>query len=179
MSRKILIISSTPRDKGNSEVLCQEFARGARESGNSVVHTVLRNKTIQSCKGCLVCLKHGKCLFQDDMNSIQKDFLTADVIVMATPVYFYSISAQLKAVIDRTVPIYSQMKKKEFYFILTATDGNKANMNTAVACIRGFTDGCLENSVERGILYGTGLQNIGAAEKSKFMIEAFQMGKEV
>ena len=102
--KNILILSGSPRKGGNSDLLCDEFLRGAQESGNKVEKIFLRNKKIGYCNACYYCKKSGgKCTIQDDMSEILDKMQAADVIVLASPVYFYSIDAQMKAVIDRSV----------------------------------------------------------------------------
>ena len=120
MTKKVLILSSSPRRGGNSDTLCNEFMRGAIESGNEAEKVFLRDKTIHYCTGCSTCSLHGKpCPQKDDAAEIIEKMVAADVIVMATPVYFYTMSAQMKTLIDRCCGLYTEMKNKEFYFIVT------------------------------------------------------------
>ena len=95
MNKKVLIISSSPRKGGNSEMLAAAFAKGAREAGNQVETVYLREKQVGFCKGCLVCLKLGHCVIQDDAVEIAAKMHDADVLVFATPVYYYCVSGQL------------------------------------------------------------------------------------
>ena len=114
--KKILILSSSPRRGGNSDTLCDEFLRGAIESGNEAEKIFLRDKNINYCTGCSVCSMYGKpCPQKDDMSEIVEKMLAADVIVMATPVYFYTMSAQMKTLIDRCCARYTEIKNKEFF----------------------------------------------------------------
>ena len=123
MSKNILILSSSPRRGGNSDTLCDEFMRGAIESGNQVEKIFLRDKNIHPCTGCSVCSRYKKpCPQKDDVAEVIEKMLAADVIVMGTPVYFYAMSAQMKMMIDRCCGPYTEMKNKEFYFIATAAD---------------------------------------------------------
>lgn len=89
------------------------------------------------CTGCGVCNSTHKCVQKDDMAEIMDKMVNADVIVFATPVYFYTMDAQLKTLIDRTVPRYTEMVDKEVYYILTAADTNAANLEKTVESIRG------------------------------------------
>ena len=98
-------------------MLCNRFAEGAKESGNNVEKIFLASKNIGYCKGCGVCNNTHKCIQNDDMKEILDKMVNADVIVLATPVYFYSVSGQMKCFIDRTVPRYTEIKNKDFYFI--------------------------------------------------------------
>lgn len=115
MSKKVLILSGSPRKGGNSDVLCDEFARGAAERGNAVEKIRIAEKTVGYCRACYFCKKSGgACVIKDDMAEILQKMIDADVIVLSSPVYFYSIDAQLKAVIDRTVARRLEVKNKEF-----------------------------------------------------------------
>ena len=143
MSKKILIISSSPRKGGNSDLLCDEFMKGARGAGHDVEKVRLAEKRIGYCRGCGVCNDTHACLQKDDMEELLDKLLEADVIVLATPVYFYTLCGQMKTFIDRTVPRYLDIRDKEFYFILAAAEDNRANMERTVECFRGFLD-CLE-----------------------------------
>ena len=95
MDKKVLIISSSPRKGGNSETLAAAFAKGAREAGNQVETVYLREKQVGFCKGCLACLKLGHCVIQDDAVEIAAKMHDANVLVFATPVYYYCVSGQL------------------------------------------------------------------------------------
>lgn len=118
MSKKVLILSGSPRKNGNSDILCDEFAKGATEAGHNVEKIHVSEKNIHPCIACYHCSKNsGACVFKDDMAEILQKMIDADVLVLASPVYFYSIDAQLKAVIDRTVARWLEVKNKEFYYI--------------------------------------------------------------
>lgn len=104
MNKNVLILSGSPRKGGNSDLLCDEFLRGALEAGNQAEKIFIRGKKIAPCSACYYCKDHGgACAIKDDMAEILDKMQAADVIVMASPVYFYSIDAQMKAVIDRCV----------------------------------------------------------------------------
>ena len=104
MSKRILILAGSPRKNGNSVALCRAFARGAEESGHQVETIFLRDKKIGFCLACYHCKKSGGiCIIKDDMADILEKMNAADVFVMASPVYFYSVDAQMKALIDRRV----------------------------------------------------------------------------
>ena len=145
MTKKVLILSSSPRRGGNSDTLCDEFMQGAIESGNEAEKVFLRDKTIHYCTGCSTCSLHEKpCPQKDDAAEIIEKMVAADVIVMATPVYFYTMSAQMKTLIDRCCGLYTEMKNKEFYFIVTAAEDDRKLMERTVDTFQGFLD-CLEN----------------------------------
>ena len=176
MSKRVLILSSSPRKRGNSNALCDRFMEGAIEASHQVEKVVLAEKTIHYCTGCYACRKNGRCAQKDDMAQILDSMVAADVIVLATPVYFYSMCAQMKTVIDRTVARYTKIAKKDFYFIVTAADSNKAAMEPTIAGFRAFTS-CLPGAKEKGIVYGTGAWEVGDILTSRAMKYAYEMGK--
>ena len=104
--------------------------------------------------------------------------IAADVIVMATPVYFYTMNGQMKTLIDRTCPRYTRISNKEMYFIMTAAVDRKEALERTVEGFRGFTS-CLSGAQEKGIIYGTGSWNIGDIKGSTAMTQAYEMGKNV
>ena len=106
MRKNVLIISSSPRKGGNSETLAASFAKGAQDAGNHVETVWLREKQIGFCKGCLACLKAGHCVIKDDAAEIAAKMHDADVLVFATPVYYYSVSGQFKTMLDRANPLF-------------------------------------------------------------------------
>ncbi|MDO4371901.1 MAG: flavodoxin family protein, partial [Clostridia bacterium] len=114
--KKILILEGSPRRNGNSAILSEEFARGAQEAGCSVERVRIADKKIAGCLGCNACYRNsGACIQKDDMAEVRERMLAADAIVLASPIYFYSMTAQLKAVIDRTYAFYPQLEGKTFY----------------------------------------------------------------
>ena len=177
--KNVLIISSSPRKNGNSDTLCDRFAEGAKESGNTVEKIFLASKNIGYCTGCGVCNDTHKCVQNDDMKEIIEKMLKADVIVFATPVYFYSMNGRMKNFIDRTVPRYTDISNKEFYFIMTSADTEKSNLNRTLEAFRGFTEDCLEGAKESGIIYGTGAWQIGEIKNTPAYNESYEMGRRV
>lgn len=110
MMKKILILEGNPRRNGNSAILSDEFARGAEEAGCSVEKNRVAGKKVAGYLGCNACYRNGgACVQKDDMAEIREKMLEADVIVLASPIYFYSMTARMKAVIDRTFAFYSQL----------------------------------------------------------------------
>ena len=174
--KKILILSGSPRKNGNSDMLCDEFMRGAVESGHQVEKIRVAEKNIGFCRGCYACKDTGKCVIKDDMAEVLQKMIDTDVFVLASPVYFYSIDAQLKAVIDRTVARWLEVKDKEFYYIVTAADEELTSAETTIACFRGYAD-CVEGAKEKGIVYGMGAYEKGEIKGMKAMVEAYEMGK--
>lgn len=177
MSKKVLIIGGSPRLNGNSDWLCKEFARGAAESGNQVEYITLTDKKIGFCTACYAC-QSGLCPQKDDAEFIIKKMLAADVLVLATPVYFYTMSAQLKALIDRSVMVYPQIQNKDFYYIMTMADTVEENFKGTIEALRGFVD-CCENSRECGMIKASGVYQKGEVQNTAFPLASYNMGRSV
>jgi multimeric flavodoxin WrbA len=157
MNKKVLVLSSSPRKGGNSDLLCDQVTIGAQESRHHAEKISLREKNINYCMGCGTCINRSKgCSQKDDMSEVLEKMIAADVIVMATPVYFYTMCSQMKTLIDRTCARYTEISNKEFYFIVIAVDNNKRAMERTLEEFRGFTF-CLGGAKEKGIIFGTGV----------------------
>lgn len=179
MSKKILILSSSPRRGGNSDRLCERFLAGAQEAGHEAEKVFLKDYKIGYCTGCGTCFNGARpCPQRDDADGILDKMIAADVIVMATPVYFYTLCAQMKTLIDRACARYLEMRNKEFYFIVSAAERSVPAMERTVECFRGFLD-CLENPREKGVIYGVGAWRVGEIEGTPAMEEAYQAGLHV
>lgn len=178
MGKKVLILSGSPRKGGNSDLLCDEFMRGALESGHEVEKIRVQERKIACCTGCYACSDTGICAIKDDMTDIMQKMIDCDVMVLASPVYFYSVSAQLKAVIDRTLCRWTEVKNKEMYYIMTAGDEDRSSLDTTLACFRAYAN-CVEGAVEKGVIYGTGVYLAGEVKDTNYMQEAYEMGKMV
>ncbi len=177
--KKVLVLSASPRKGGNSDLLCDRFMLGAKQAGNQVEKIFFRNKKIHYCLGCGVCQGNGgTCVQKDDMAEILEKMIAADVIVMATPVYFYTMNAQMKTLIDRTCSRYTEIKSKDFYFIVAAADSSKRAMERTLEGFRAFTS-CLSRAKEKGIVYGTGAWQLGDIKGNPAMKEAYEMGRKV
>ena len=174
----VLAISASPRKGGNSDVLCDQFLKGAKEGGHDVSKIRLAEKNISPCIACYGCMDTGVCVKKDDMAEIQQAMVNADVIVLATPVYFYCMNAQMKIMIDRCLARYRAMVGKKIYFIATAADPQHSALDETLAGLRGFLR-CLPDAQECGIIYGTGTWDKGDVYKHPALKQAYQMGKEV
>lgn len=179
MGKNVLVLSSSPRKNGNSDILCNQFVKGAEESGHNVKKVYVSDMKINFCTGCGSCNSTGKCVQNDDMTEMYEKLQKADVIVFATPVYFYSMAAQLKVFIDRLAPVYTRLINKEVYIFVTAWDSDRANLESTVEAVRGLTRDCMEGTVERGVILGGGAVAKGEIKSLSDYEEAYKMGREV
>ena len=177
--KNVLIISASPRKNGNSDILCDRFAEGAKLSGHKVEKVFLASQNIGYCRGCGVCNTTHKCVQKDDMAEILDKMVEADVVVLATPVYFYTMDGQMKTFIDRTVPRYTEITDKDFYFIMTAANTEKSSLERTMEAFRGFTEDCLNGAKEAGIIYGVGAWNVGEIKTTPAYNEAYELGKSL
>lgn len=179
MNKKILILSGSPRHGGNSDMLCDQFIKGAQENGHDVEKYIIADHKIAWCTGCYYCQTHdGECAKKDDMEQLMPKILEADMLVFASPVYMYSISAQLKTVFDRMVAKYETIADKELCYIMTSAEDEPTTMDTALACMRGMAD-CIPGSKEVGIIYGKGAYEKGEIKSTPAYEAAYQLGKSI
>lgn len=121
MNKKVVVISSSPRKGMNSDTLCDEFVKGAIDGGNDAVKYFLEDIEFSSCKACYKCKTPEMKCFQDDgIAGILDDMMAADVIVYATPVYYFEMCGTLKMFFDRCYPIFRHLENKDFYIIMAA-----------------------------------------------------------
>lgn len=173
--KNILIISSSPRKNGNSQILCEQFKKGAEEKGHTVTLIRLMEKKIGFCRACDGCMRNdGTCVLNDDMEEILKLFQKADVLVLATPVYFYGISAQMKTFIDRTYPIWQHLGKKEVYYIISAGLGEDI-LERSLGDLDGFVEHLEEYRIA-GRIYATDVMEAGLVKNLDVFEKAYQMG---
>ena len=179
MGKTVLIVSSSPRKNGNSETLADAFAKGAREAGHSVETVRLREKQLGFCKGCLTCLKLGHCVIQDDAVEIAAKMHDADVLVFATPVYYYSVCGQLKTMLDRANPLFgSDYAFTEAYLLATAADDGRSTFDGAKKAVQGWVD-CFSRCTLAGTVFAGGVNGVGEITGRPALEQARRMGMGV
>lgn len=179
MSKNILVISTSPRKGGNSETLADAFIRGANESGHATEKICLYDKTIGFCKGCLACLKSHRCVIHDDADDIAQKMSTADVLVFATPIYYYEMCGQMKTMLDRANPLYdSDYQFREVYLLAAAAETEESAIDGAVKGLAGWIE-CFPNSRLAGTVFGGGADAVGTIQGKPALKRAYEMGKTV
>ena len=169
MNKKVLILSSSPRKGGNSETLAAAFAKGALEAGNQVETVHLREKNYGFCRGCLACLKLGHCVIRDD----------ADVLVFATPVYYYSVSGQLKTMLDRANPLYNtDYAFTNAYLLATAAEDEPETVDGTRTAVQGWVD-CFPRCELVDTIFAGGVNDVGDIAGHPALEKAYQAGKSV
>ncbi len=178
MSKKILIISTSPRPHGNSSALADKFAEGALESGNIVEKICLAGKRIEFCRGCFACQESKRCAIGDDAEKIIRKMHSADALVFATPVYFYGMSGQMKTLLDRTNSIFdSDYSFRDIYLLASAADEDASAIDGTISGLENWIT-CFPKASLKGVVRGVGLTNPGDLLKApKKIKEAYEMGK--
>lgn len=180
MSKKILILSTSPRKNSNSDTLAEEFAKGAREAGHTVEKISLIGKDIQFCRGCLACQRTMRCVIRDDADQIvQEKMLHADVLVFATPIYYYEMSGQMKTLLDRANPLYpSDYAFRDVYLIAAAAEDGDEVWSRAASGLEGWID-CFPKAHLSGVIFGGNATDAGTIQGSPAIQKAFDAGKAI
>jgi len=172
--KEVIIISGSPRKGGNTDLLADEFARGATEVGGHVRKYFLGDYDLsffqESDQQGM-----GANARQDAAEVITRELVHADVIVLASPVYFLNITGQMKTFIDRTFSHFMEISDKEFYYITACVDPYESTADYAIEGFRGFTK-CLPNATERGYVKAFGMGMKGAVKGTEFMTQAYELG---
>ena len=175
---KILILTGSPRKNGNSAALADAFTRGAREAGHEVVRFDAAFRKVHPCIACNSCGMNGPCVFKDDFESVREHLISADCVVFATPMYYFGISAQLKAVIDRFYAVNGaiHVPKKA---VLLMTYANTA-ASEAVP-IRSHYEVLLKylGWTDAGQVIASGVWPAGAVRHTRYPEMAYQLGRTV
>ena len=152
---------------------------GASEAGNEVTLISLTWKDIHFCTGCLACQKTGKCVIHDDMNDMQEIVRTSDVLVFATPIYYYEMSGQMKTFLDRLNPLYiADCQFKDVYLLASAAEEDEYAMKRAKSSLEGWIE-CFPQSHFAGSVFAGGMTNPGMAKGSAAFEEARKAGMNV
>ena len=179
MNKKVLIISSSPRKGGNSEKLAEAFAIGAMESGNAVETIYLREKSFHFCKGCFACQKLGHCVIADDAVEIAAEMHDANVLVFATPVYYYSVSGQLKTMLDLANPLYgTDYAFTKVYLLAAAAENEPETVEGAKKAVQGWVD-CFDRAEFTGTVFAGGVNDVGDIAGHLALETAHKMGADI
>lgn len=175
--KRVVIIEGSPRRGGNTDLLADEFARGAEEAGGSVYKYLLDDFDLKFFSEANQRMGQNP-MEADKVEKLVQQLVDADVIVLSCPVYFLNITGQMKTFIDRTFSHFMEIKDKEFYYITACADPIESTANYAIEGFRGFTK-CIPNATERGYVKAIGMGAKGAVKNTKFMTEAYELGLSI
>ncbi len=179
MAKKICVIKTSLRLNSNSDQLADAFIQSAKESGNDVIEISLKDKKIAFCKGCLGCQKLGHCVIDDDANIITEKIKQADVIVWATPIYYYEMSGQMKVMIDRANSLYtSNYQFRDVYLLSTAAENEDGVDHRAINGLKGWV-ACYPKSHFVGSVFAGGVDGPNTIKDHPALKKAYDMGKAI
>lgn len=179
MSKKVIILSISLRKNSNSNLLARSFAEGAKDAGNDVEFISLAGKNIAFCTGCLACQKTGSCVIKDDAIEIAEKVLNADVIVFATPIYYYEMSGQMKTLLDRMNSMFPKNYKfRDIYMLSTAAEDEDYVPERALSGLQGWID-CYPKALLKGSVFCGGVSAPLDIKNNSKLNEAYKMGKEI
>ena len=175
---KILVITGSPRKNGNSNTLAEHFIRGAKEAGHEIVRFDAAFKNVHPCIACNKCGMNGECMFKDDFEFVRKHISDADMVVFATPMYYFGISAQIKAVIDRFYAINGSIHVPKKAALLmtyanTAASDAKPILSHYEVLLNylGWSDA--------GQVIAPGVWPAGAVNHTKYPEQAYRLGRNL
>jgi multimeric flavodoxin WrbA len=174
---KTVILFGSPRKDGNTHVLVDAFARRLREKQHEVSVLYLGDLNICPCRGCLSCLEKGECAIDDDMEQVSRHIREAEVVVYATPIYWFAPSAQLKLVMDRSIAFLdgdysSRVRGKKAVTLITCADASHDTCQPALDIFR-------KTFELLGMTYAGHVEAVGCADKGKVGSEMLQAAKRV
>lgn len=179
MQKNVLVIASSLRKNGNSNTLANAFVDGAKASNHNVEIIYLANYNIEFCKGCLSCQTTHQCVIKDDMALILEKMKNADVLAFATPVYFYSMTGQMKTLLDRTNPLYDHdYKFKDIYLLASSADESMQAIDGTIKELSGWIE-CFENTKLVNTVLANGVTNVNDIVNHDALNKAYQLGKEL
>jgi multimeric flavodoxin WrbA len=185
---KVLGIMGSPRRKSNTEILLDKALEGAKEAGAEVEKVLISKLKISPCLEIYACLKDGNCAIRDDMQLLYKKLLEADHIIFASPMFFYGITSQAKAIIDRCQALWvrkhvlgigkeDKRVRRGVFISVGATQGKKL-FDGAVLTVKYFFDAV--GVKYSGDLLVRGIDNKGQIEENPAVLEdAFRLGQEL
>lgn len=179
---KIIVLQGSHNRNGSTSILVEHFTRGAEESGHQVQRIDVAEKRINQCTGCNTCRNDGPCILselRDDNHQIRKAILDADMLVFATPLYYYGMSAQLKTVIDRFYAYNSSINRKHLKSALLAAASN--NEDWSYDALRSHYKAmvCYLNLDDEGMVLGKGCGTPDMTKKTIFPNNAYELGKNL
>jgi len=177
--KKVLIVSTSPRLNSNSEALAKAFAEGAQAAGHETEVISLRGKTVNFCRGCFVCQEKLRCVIRDDADEICQKALRADVLVFATPIYYYEMSGQLKTLLDRLNPLFpSDYAFRDVYLLTAAAEAEEHVPQRAASGLAGWVE-CFERARLAGQVFMGGVTAAGENPAHPALKQAYQMGNKI
>lgn len=176
---KIIILEGSPNRKGSSNLLADCFKQGAEEAGHTVEIIDAAHADIHPCTGCIHCGYEGPCVQKDEIDRIRPKILEADMLVFATPLYYYGMSAQLKVLIDRFCAFNSSVQRRHMKSALLAAAWNSDDWTFEALESHYKTLVRYLNLTDMGMVLGAGCGTPSMTRHSKFPQQAYNLGNRL
>lgn len=176
---KIIILQGSPNKNGSTSILADNFAKGAREAGHIVETLDITRMNIKPCTGCVACGYEGPCVQKDDNEIVKSKLLSCDMLVFATPLYYYGMSAQLKTVVDRFCSYNSSLNSRHLKSALLAVAWNSDDWTFDALEVHYKTLVRYINFEDMGMILGYGCGTPSMTSRSKYPDEAYKLGKSL
>ena len=175
----ILVLFASPNTNGSTRILTDYFTKGAKEAGHVVKSIDLNRTGINPCLGCIACEYHGPCVQDDDMDEIRYAILNADMLVFATPLYYFGMTSVLKTVIDRFIAFNQDLQDKHLKSALlsVAADHAPDTFDALSAHYKKIAD--YLNFNDQGMVLGLGCAAPPMTMKSPYPQAAYELGKKL
>ena len=170
---------ASPNSKGSTSILAEQFRKGAEESGHEVEMINVCELNINPCTGCVACGYEGDCVQRDDNGLIRKALLSCDMVVFATPLYYYGMSAQLKAVVDRFCAYNSSLNRRHLKSALIAVAWNSEDWTFEALTAHYRTLVRYINFEDMGMILGYGCGSPSMTRASSYPEQAYRSGRSL
>lgn len=176
---KIVVLTGSPRRNGNSAYLADRFIQGAQEKGHEIYRFDCAFRQVEPCRACNRCGMDGPCIFNDDFSELRPHLIEADMVVFATPMYYFGISAQMKRVIDRFYAINGKIKGlyKKAAYLMTYANTAKSDAEPMLLHYRTMMVYLGWESV--GEVVAPGVWTAGSVRDTDYGDKAYRLGKSL
>lgn len=175
----ILVLKGSPNKDGSTSMLVSEFVRGAREAGHAVYAMDITNMDIEPCGGCVVCGYEGYCVKTDQMHEVSSAVLASDMVVFATPLYYYGMTAQLKTVVDRMIAYNKSLRAKGMKSALISVGWNDDDWNFDALNVHYDSLVRYLNFEDKGRVLALACGTPDLTKESSYPEQAYQLGKNL
>ena len=176
---KIVVLMGSPNRNGSTAMLTEQFCKGAEESGHTVEVLNVCDMNILPCTGCVACGYEGNCVQRDDNHVIRRALLNSDMVVWATPLYYYGLSAQLKTVIDRFCSYNSSLHRRHLSSALLAVAWNADDWTFDALTAHYQTLVRYLGLQDRGMVLGYGCGSPSMTRATSYPAQAYRLGRSL
>ena len=176
---KIVVLEGSPNRHGSSNMLADEFIRGAKEAGHTIKVIDAAHADLHPCTGCVRCGYEGPCVQKDDMDKFRNAILSADMLVFVTPLYYYGMSAQLKILIDRFCAMNTSIARRHMKSAMISAAWNADDWTFEALQSHYKTLVRYLNFQDMGAVWGKGCGTPGMTRASGYPEQAYRLGKNL